>query len=241
MVVEKADEQFLGAFYSMLDGTADDSEITKMMKYTCERLAPSMDGDYFENAGVTVEHVIMAKNLSAGMKAARGDGAPPGGCRISRSQLQTKVSDLVADAVRNGCSEVFVVLNLGVQAVLPLLHSDDLEDFRDYLPPDGAKSVVIVSLDDVVTLESASKGPHLYSKKRKPPNNDDEQSVTSADAAKSLTGSVGGPPTYRRGPDGEEDWSYDDDGRPQIPIKAEPPVQPSRSKHSWHRPRVPSE
>lgn len=232
MVVQKADEQFLGAFYSMFDGTADDSELTKMLRHTCERLAPSMDGDYFENAGVKVEHVIMAKNLSAGMKAARGDGTPPGGCRISRLQLQTKVSDLVADAVRNGCLEVLVVVNLGVQAVLPLLHEEDLEDFGDYLPPDGAKSVVIVPLDDVVTLESARKGPHLYSKKRKPPNNDDEESVTSADAAKSLTGSAGGPPTYQRGADGEEDWSYDDNGTPKIPIKKEPPVQPSRLRQA---------
>ena len=232
MVVQKADEQFLGAFYSMFDGTADDSELTKMLRHTCERLAPSMDEDYFEDAGVKVESVIMAKTLSAGMKAARGDGTPPGGCRIGRLQLQTKVSNLVADAVRSGCLEVLVVVNLGVQAVLPLLHEDDLVDFGDYLPPDGAKSVVIVPLDDVVTLESAGSRPHLYSKRKKPPNNDDEQSVTSADAAKSLTGSVGGPPTYRRGPDGEEDWSYDDDGRPQIPIKAEPPVQPSRLRQA---------
>ena len=42
MVVQKADEQFLGAFYSMLDGTADDSELTKMLRHTCERLAPSI-------------------------------------------------------------------------------------------------------------------------------------------------------------------------------------------------------
>ena len=113
----------------MFDNTADDSELTKMLRHTCERLAPSMDEDYFEDAGVKVESVIMAKTLSAGMKAARGDGTPPGGCRIGRLQLQTKVSNLVADAVRSGCLEVLVVVNLGVQAVLPLLHEDDLVDF----------------------------------------------------------------------------------------------------------------
>ena len=229
MVVRGADEQFLGAFDSMFDNTADDSELTKMLRHTCERLAPSMDEDYFDGAAVKVESVIMAKTLSAGMKAARGDGPPPGGCRIGRSQLRNKVSDLVADAVRNGCLELLLLMNLGVQAVLPLLHEEDLDDFDEYLPPGGAKSLVIVSLDEVPRLESAGSRPHIYSKKR---NDDDEQSVTSADAAKSLTGSVGGPPTYRRGPDGEEDWSYDDDGRPQIPIKKEPPVQLSRLRQA---------